>query len=88
MSKTKPVIVFLILACAHLAALGQGVILWDESVNGELSQDFAHPTSLTPVLAGTNSVIGATGVARFVTLLYMEGRLLVPWSLRPMVFPA
>src|SRR5437879_8790610 len=43
-------------------AFGQGVILWDESVNGELSQDFTHPTSLTPLLAGTNSIIGATEI--------------------------
>lgn len=43
-------------------AFSQGVILWDESVNGELSQDFTHPTSLAPVIVGTNSVVGVTEV--------------------------
>src|SRR6516225_5622792 len=56
-----------LLATAALGArsFGQGVILWNESVNGELSQDFTRPTSLTPLLAGTNSVIGATEVAQY-----------------------
>src|SRR5713101_2920083 len=58
----KMVVILVGLALPGAAALGQGVLLWDESVNGELSQDFTHPTSLTPLLAGTNSVIGATEI--------------------------
>jgi hypothetical protein len=50
----------LVLAGTGTLALGQGVILWDESVNGELSQGLTPPTSLSPVRPGTNSVIGAT----------------------------
>src|SRR5215471_4744003 len=53
-----------LLATIALAARssGQGVILWDESLNGELSQNFTQPTSLTPVRPGTNSIIGATEI--------------------------
>lgn len=58
-------IILLALALHSDRAFSQGVILWDESVNGELSQDFTHPTSLTPLLAGTNSVIGATEVVPY-----------------------
>jgi hypothetical protein len=50
----------LVLASTAIRACGQGVILWDESASGELSQDFTHPTSLTPVQPGTNSIIGQT----------------------------
>ena len=46
----------------NVNAHGQGTILWDESVNGPLSQDFSTPTSLSPVQAGTNSIIGKTEV--------------------------
>jgi hypothetical protein len=40
-------------------ARGQGTILWDESVNGPLSNDGGNPTSLQPLAFGTNSVIGS-----------------------------
>jgi hypothetical protein len=48
----------LLTANAH----GQGTILWNESVNGPFSGDFAHPTSLSPLQAGTNSIIGMSEV--------------------------
>ena len=47
---------FLIGVCA----LGQGTILWDESSNGPLSQDFNNPSLLGLLQAGTNSIVGAT----------------------------
>ena len=43
-------------------ACGQGTILWQESVNGQLSKTSDVPTSLMPVQAGTNSVLGTTEV--------------------------
>jgi hypothetical protein len=60
--KIKISLISLTLVLSGIRAFGQGVILWDESVNGELSQDYTRPTSLTPVLAGSNSVIGATEI--------------------------
>src|SRR5689334_22368582 len=57
---SKLLLLSLALAVQAGVVSGQGVILWDESVNGELSQDFTHPTSLTPLRSGTNSIIGAT----------------------------
>src|SRR5262245_43977153 len=47
------------------AAHGQGTfILWDESVNGELSDSGDRPTSLTPLRPGVNTLLGATEVER------------------------
>ena len=43
-------------------AFAQGTIIWDESVNGALSQDFGNPTALTPFGPGTNTIIGKTEV--------------------------
>ena len=55
----KPLLgLFLLSANAH----GQGTVLWDESVNGSFSHDSSMPTSLMPLQAGTNSVIGATEI--------------------------
>ena len=42
------------------AAFGQTTILWNESVNGELSQDYNSPTPLGTLQLGTNIIIGAT----------------------------
>jgi hypothetical protein len=44
------------------AAFGQGTILWDESVNGQLSENAASPTQLGSLQAGTNTIIGATEI--------------------------
>ena len=46
------------------AAVGQVTILWNESVNGELSQDYGSPTQLGSLQLGTNFVIGMTEVER------------------------
>ena len=46
------------------AAFGQVTILWNESVNGELSQDYSTATTLGTLQLGTNSIIGATEVER------------------------
>jgi hypothetical protein len=43
-----------------MTALGQGTVLWDESANGPLSNDYTHPTSLGALQQGTNSLSGAT----------------------------
>lgn len=52
----------LLAACLTTTALGQGTVLWDESVNGLLSQNYHFPTQLVPVEAGTNSVFATTSV--------------------------
>jgi hypothetical protein len=59
--KTYANISLLVLGSAA-AALAQGTILWDESVNGELSRNYATATPLAPLQPGTNSVLGATEV--------------------------
>lgn len=43
-----------------LSAFGQGRVLWDESANGPLSNDYMHPTVLGTLQWGTNSLAGAT----------------------------
>ena len=60
MRKIAPLSTLLLLFVA--TALGQGTTLWNESVNGPLSNDGNNPTSLSPMMAGTNSVIGMTEV--------------------------
>jgi hypothetical protein len=52
--------IFLLSLTLTTTALGQGTILWDESVNGELSFDPGTATHLAPLQSGTNSVIGST----------------------------
>jgi hypothetical protein len=47
------------------AASGQTTILWNESVNGELSQDFNSPTPFGALQLGTNSIIGATEIVPY-----------------------
>ena len=42
------------------AAFSQTTILWNESVNGELSQDYSTATSLGILNIGTNVIIGET----------------------------
>lgn len=44
------------------ATFGQVTILWDESVNGEISGDAPPYTSFGALQLGTNSVIGATEI--------------------------
>src|SRR5260370_42622603 len=41
-------------------ALGQGTLLWDESVNGSLSTVSSIPTPLGPLSLGTNRVLGSS----------------------------
>ena len=52
------------LAYFSASAFGQTTILWNESVNGEISQDFSFPTWLGSLNIGTNSIMGATEVER------------------------
>jgi len=49
-----------VLALLVVKALSQGTILWNESVNGALSNDYTQPTSLGMLQVGTNSVFGKT----------------------------
>jgi hypothetical protein len=52
----------LLLMASACAAMGQGTILWDESVNGELSMNAGSPTQLGSLVPGTNTILGATEV--------------------------
>ncbi len=56
------VIELLLIGFLGTNAFGQGTILWNESVNGPLSNDGSNPTSLSPLQPGINSVIGTTEV--------------------------
>src|SRR5258707_7787041 len=49
-----------ILVLFAINAPGQGTIVWNESVNGSFSHDFTSPTTLPALVAGTNTIIGAT----------------------------
>ena len=42
------------------SAYGQGAILWDEAVNGPLSEDYHNPTYLSALQLGTNSLSGSS----------------------------
>jgi len=59
-------LLFLTTICVNLAAsaLGQGTILWDESLNGQISGDFGNPTAFGTLQNGTNSVLAAVSVTR------------------------
>jgi len=48
-----------LLLLSATAASGQGTILWNESVNGPLSNDPGNPTSLGIIQLGTNTLIGS-----------------------------
>jgi hypothetical protein len=54
--------IFLLALTFTTSALGQGTVLWDESVNGELAQKYTSATPLGALQIGTNSVIGMTEV--------------------------
>jgi hypothetical protein len=56
--KTCAVVLLPLIALAP-AAIGQGTILWNEAVNGELSRTGASPTYLGALQVGTNSVLGS-----------------------------
>ena len=56
--KTKARILFLF-ALAATSALGQGTILWEESVNGPISNEFGEPTFFGALQDGTNSLMGS-----------------------------
>jgi hypothetical protein len=61
--KMKTVVATLLGLCGTACCVfGQGAILWDESVYGQLSEDSGHPTVLNAFQLGTNSVIGSTEV--------------------------
>jgi hypothetical protein len=59
--KTCTTILFSI-GLATISALGQGTILWDESVNGPFSFDYHNPTQLGTLSFGSNTVSGATEI--------------------------
>lgn len=42
--------------------VAQGIVLWDESVNGPFSFDYKNPTSLGNLSPGTNSLAGKTEI--------------------------
>jgi hypothetical protein len=41
---------------------GQGTILWNEGVNGPLSEIGSNPTQLGSLVTGTNTILGATQI--------------------------
>lgn len=45
-----------------ISTQGQGTILWDEAVNGPLSEDYHNPTYLPALQLGTNSLFGASEI--------------------------
>ena len=47
-----------------ISTQGQGTMLWDEAVNGPLSEDYFHPTQLPVLQTVTNSLFGVTEVVR------------------------
>jgi hypothetical protein len=55
-------VILLLLEAFAPTAFGQGTVLWDESVNGELSMSYTSATALPPMQLGTNSIIGMTEV--------------------------
>ena len=57
---------FILLAClAASHGLGQGTILWNETTDGPLSNDYRSPTPFGLFSVGTNSVIGSTEAIPF-----------------------
>ena len=50
----------LFVALLTTRSFGQGTVLWDESVNGPISNSRFEPTSLGTFTLGTNSVLGTT----------------------------
>ena len=50
----------LFVALRTITSFGQGTVLWDESVNGPISNSRFEPTSLGTFTLGTNSVLGTT----------------------------
>ena len=56
---------WLLVAALAARALGQGTILWDESVNGPLSNDYTQPTHLGTLPWGASSISGVTEFLAF-----------------------
>ena len=53
-------VVLCALAIEACDVYGQTTVLWNESVNGEMSQNFDYPTQLGNLQIGNNIIIGAT----------------------------
>jgi hypothetical protein len=51
--------IFTLAGAIAFSARGQGTILWDESVNGPLSNNPDAPSSLQPLTGGTNTIFAA-----------------------------
>lgn len=60
----KTVIGCLLAIGVSATLFGQGTTLWNEAVNGPLSNDFTQPTPLGVLQSGTNSVSGAAHFVR------------------------
>ncbi len=60
MKKTFIILMGITLCAATV--FGQGTVLWNESVNGPLSDSGSHPTLMGSLAIGTNTVLGATGI--------------------------
>ncbi len=53
-------LVAVVLLCASAS---HGTVIWDESVNGDLSNNGTAPTSLPALTVGSNRVVGSIGVS-------------------------
>ena len=53
---------FILLTASAVTAFGQGTLIWDESLNGPLSQSSGAPTLLAPFALGTNTIIGMSEI--------------------------
>jgi hypothetical protein len=55
--------IFLLAQAMALSLQAQGTILWNEALDGPLSENYRFPTQLGEVRLGTNTIVGATELA-------------------------
>ena len=72
-------LVSIVAMTAALSSSARAVVLWNETISGDLSGDFALPTVLGSLGAGTHSIIGGdSGAARdIITITVPAGMSLV-----------
>jgi hypothetical protein len=64
------IVLFVVALLGMLAAQGaRGTVLWDESIGGDLSNDWAAPTATGTAASGTYSIMGTIGPGDLVDAL-------------------
>jgi hypothetical protein len=58
-TRLKWFLVAVLFLLVSFAAMGQGTIMWNEGVNGPLSNITNSPSALSPLVGGSNSIIGS-----------------------------